>query len=128
MKTRFLIIFIGILVGLGTAYVVYSEIPRYGATVTGIPRATGICNGEIQHGFFSDVPILEELIMDHISNQESRLALEIPFYEMDSYRNFMKKHFGDSDSECFWYEYEGEKYPAGVSVGPKSYFTHSAFP
>jgi len=128
MKIRYLIILIGILAATGTAYVIYSEIPRYGATVTGIPRATGICEEEIQHGFFSEVPMIEELIMDHINNQESRLALEIPFHEMDSHRNFMLNHFGDSDAECFWYEYEENKYPTGVSIGHKSYFTHSFFP
>lgn len=65
--------------------------------------------------------------MDHINDQESRLALEIPFYEMDSYRDFMLKHFDNSNSECFWYEYDGDRYPTGIVIGPKSYFTHSVF-
>jgi len=128
MKTKFLIILIRILAGTGTVYVIYSEIPKYGATVDGAPRISPDCKGSVQHGFFSEVPVLEELILDHIENSNSRLALEISFYEFDFYRNFMIVHFGEPSPNCFVYQYQDKQYAVKISIGPKSYFTHSVFP
>ena len=127
MKTRLLIIF-GILVGIGSAYAIYSEIPQYGATVNGAPKTRPYCEGTIQHGFFSEVPVLEELILDHIQDSDSRLALEIPFSEFESYRNFMIENFGEPNPDCFVYEYQDKQYNVTTIMGPKSYFTHSVFP
>lgn len=128
MKTRFLIILIGILVGLGIVYIVYSEFPRYGATVEDAPKTHPYCEGTIQHGFFSKVPIIEELILDHIKDSSSRLALEIPFNEFDSYRNFMIENFGEPNPDCFVYEYQDKQYDVTILIGPKSSITHSFFP
>ena len=127
MKTKFWII-IGIIVGVGIAYIVYSEIPRYGATVESAPRTHPYCEGTIQHGFFSEVPIIEELILDHIEDSSSRLALEIPYSEFDFYRNFMIQNFGEPNPDCFMYEYQDKQYDVKPVIGPKSYFTHSFFP
>ena len=121
MKARFLVI-MGILAAIAISYGVYSEIPQYGATVTGAPKTNPTCKEIIQHGFFSEVSILEELILDHIKNPDSRLALEIPFYEIDFYRNFMMEHFDEVNPSCFLYEYNDKQYDVMISIGPKSYF------
>ncbi|MGY5147903.1 MAG: hypothetical protein ACW9W4_07890 [Candidatus Nitrosopumilus sp. bin_7KS] len=127
MKTRLLIILI-VVVGMVTAYVIYSEIPKYGATANGAPKTNPYCEGTIQHGFFSEVPIIEELILDHMEDSDSRLALEIPFNEFESYRNFMIKNFGEPNPDCFVYEYQDKQYDVTILIGPKGYFTHSFFP
>ncbi len=57
MKTRLLII-IGIIVGIGIAYVIYSEIPKYGATVITPSKFTLECPHTVKHGFFSEYPVL----------------------------------------------------------------------
>ena len=116
------------LVGMGTVYVIYSEIPQYGATVNGAPKTNPVCEGRVQHGFFSEVPVIEELILDHIQDSDSRLALEIPFSEFDFYRNFMVESFGEPNPDCFSYEYGGKQYDVKTIIGPKGYFTHSFFP
>ena len=123
-KITILVIF-GIIIA---ASITYLEIPRYGVTVNGAPKTDPICEGTIRHGFFSDYPIIEELILDHINNPESRLALEIPFYEMDLYRNFMIENFDTPNPNCFEYEYQGKNYDVMTIIGPKEYFTHSFFP
>ena len=86
------------------------------------------CTHVVKHGFFSEYPILEELILDHIVDPKSRLALEIPFYEIESYRNFMICNFDNPSPDCFVYEYQDEQYKISTSIGPRSYFTHSVFP
>jgi hypothetical protein len=127
MKTR-LLITIGIIVGIGIAYVIYSEIPKYGATVITPSKFTLECSHTVKHGFFSEYPVLEELILNHINDPKSRLALEIPFYEIDSYRNFMIENFGEPSPDCFVYQYQDKQYDVKSTIGPKSYFTHSVFP
>ena len=127
MKTRLLIIIV-ILAGIGTAYLIYSEIPLYGATAMTPSKFTLECPHTVKHGFFSEYSVLEELILNHIDEPESRLALEIPFYEMESYRNFMIENFGNPSPDCFVYEYQDKQYDVATSIGPKSYFTHSVFP
>lgn len=129
MKTKTLIIIVTvIIVGMGTAYTIYSEIPRYGATVEGAPKTHPYCEGTIQHGFFSELPVIEKLIFDHIENSDSRLALEIPSNEIDFYRNFMIENFGEPNPDCFVYEYQDKQYDVTILIGPKGYFTHSFFP
>lgn len=102
---------------------IYSEFPRYGATVEGAPRTHPYCEGTIQHGFFSEVPIIEELILDHIEDSNSRLTLEISFNESDSYRNFMVENFGELNPDCFVYEYQDKQY----DVATHPYWTEILF-
>ena len=53
MKTRLSIILVTIIiVGIGITFAIYSEFPRYGATVESAPKTYPYCEGIIQHGFF----------------------------------------------------------------------------
>jgi hypothetical protein len=85
--------------------VAYSKIPPYIATVNGTPKINPICEGIIQHGFFSKVPFMDKLILDYIKDSSSRLVLEIPFSEFNFYRNFMMENFGEPNPGCFLYQY-----------------------
>lgn len=106
----------------------FYEIKRIGFGAAAYDGYSEVCKQTVQHGFFSDVPVIEKLILDHIRDPESRLALEIPFSEINFYRDFMIKNFGDPSPSCFVYEYEGKHYDLAVTMGQKSYFTHSFFP
>ena len=106
----------------------FYEIKRIGFGATVYDASSDICTKSVQHGFFLDVPVIEELVLDHIVDPKSRLALEVPFSEINFYIDFMIKHFDEPSPDCFVYEYEGKRYDLAVSMGPKSYFTHSYFP
>ncbi|MCE2506679.1 MAG: hypothetical protein J4F36_09505 [Nitrosopumilaceae archaeon] len=106
----------------------FYETKRIGFGAAAYDGSSEICEKTVQHGFFLDVPVVEELVLDHIRDPKSRLALEIPFSEINSYRDFMIKNFGDPSPSCFVYEYEGKHYDLTVTMGQKSYFTHSSFP
>ena len=111
-----------------SSVIIYNQIPRYAATVNGPGIDEISCGKTLQHGFFSEYPILEKLILNEIKNPDSRLKLKISLFEFDTYKEFMIGSFGEPNPECFYYEYNNSIYPLRTIIGPASYFTHSFYP
>ncbi len=140
MKTRLLII-IGIIalvsIVLISSVIIDYQIPRYATTANGQSydellcektNPHGCCDKTISHGFFSEYPVSEEIILNEIKNPDSRLKLEFTSSQMDEFREFMIESFGSPNPNCFYYEYNNSTYPLHLITGPASYFTHSFYP